>query len=438
MVDLRPYQVSAIAETRGHVAAGRRAALIVAPCGAGKTTIGADIVRSHIARNPNNRVAWLAHRRELIEQAADRLRSFGLRVGCAGLDPGAPVQVSSVQTILARGDAPEATLVIPDEAHHCVSDEWKRVFLAYKASGAILVGLTATPERDDGRPLSEVFDALVVATQIGELIDQKYLVPCEILAPTRTVPKGKIAEDPHVAYARVCPGAHAVCFAPHVKAANDYADGFRKSGVTVGVIHGAMATAERDATLRAFRESSIRVLCNVMVLTEGWDAPVASVVILARRIGACSLYLQMGGRVLRPYPGKERALMIDLTGVSKLHGPLEEERIFSLDGKIRRKGESATQRYCATCGAPINDAFCEMCGPSGGELETPIGAGIALEKFAWAKHVTDDKRVLYLARWYAQALGRRHRPDSAHHKYKAVFKEWPPAKVQLEARRMAG
>lgn len=436
MIETRDYQTVAIGEARAHVAAGFRAPLIVAPTGAGKTTMGAVIVSGHITRRPSvARVAWLAHRRELIEQGADRLRSFGLRVGHGGLDAGAPVQVSSVQTILSRGEAPEASLVVLDEAHHYVSDEWKAIARAYLSQGSILVGLTATPERDDGRPLREVFDSLVVSAQIGDLIREGYLVPCEIMKPTRRVPKGKLAEMPHAAYKRVCMGAAAVVFAPHVKAAHDYAEGFKTIGVPVGVIHGDMNDNDRADTLRKYKNGEIRVLCNVMVLTEGWDAPHTEVIIMARRVGSCSLYLQMGGRGLRPHPGKSRCLMLDLVGVSQVHGPLEEERIYSLDGRPRRKGESASQRYCATCGAPLAPAaVCEMCGPNGGELNTPMGAGIALEKFSWIRSQPKEQRAVYLARWYCQAQAKGHRAESAHYRFKGTFNEWPTVAIQKEAK----
>lgn len=437
-MELRGYQSCAIQGARTCIANGQRHVLIVAPTGAGKTSLASAIVKGHMDRG--GIVAWVAHRRELIKQAASTLHKLGVDCGHLGERPDAKCQVVSVQAMLASGKAPEATLVVLDEAHHYVSEEWSRIASAYKSSGAILIGLTATPERADGQGLGEIFSGLVVAAQIKDLTDRGYLVPCDIVAPTRDVRGNHIAQSPVDAYRAHGNGKPCLVFAPHVQAAEEFAGEFRMAGIRVGIVHGALAMDERDATLEAFDRGEVDVLVNVMVLTEGYDSPRAEVCIIARRIGSASLYLQMVGRVLRPFAGKERATLIDLTGVVNIHGAPDEERIFSLDGKaVRRKGEAPEGTVCPTCGAPYNGGPpCVQCGYAGKEMLTPDVQGVPLDKFAWAAELSGDRRVNMLANWYRAAHEKGHKLKSADYKYRAVFKHWPSAALVAQAKERIG
>lgn len=444
-VQARAYQTKAIAHARSAFVRGRRAVLIVAPTGAGKTTIGALIVEGRIARG--GRVAWFAHRRELVKQAADRLRLVGLDVGAEGLNADAPVQCTSVQTVLARGELPPADLVVLDEAHHYVSDEWRKVAQTYLDAGAMIVGLTATPERADGRGLGGdggIFDELVLVAQIAELVelwrvdDTQGLVPCEVLAPTSSV--RKLACEPVEAYERHARGRKAVVFAPHVKAAYAFAADFKAKGIPAGVVHGDLSDTERDSTLRAFELGELAVVVNVMVLTEGWDCPTADVCILARKIGSPSLYLQCVGRVLRPATGKRSALLIDLVGAVAMHGKPDEERIYALTGPaVRRRGDARVvgDRTCRVCSTPIPPEAdrCPECDTPASELVVPHGEGVELDRFEWAQRADTDKRVRCLVKWRREALAKGHSLKSPDHKYRAVFKRFPESDVRAYADR---
>ena len=160
-VSLREYQREALLEARAHLGNGRRKVLIVMPTGGGKTITATEACRQHVAEG--GRVLWVAHRRELIKQGRDTLERCGLRVGAFGLNSGAPVQVESIQSLVhpKRREVPPATLVVADEAHHLLAEEWRKLAEMYK--DCLLIGLTATPERGDGQPLGDIFDALVVA-----------------------------------------------------------------------------------------------------------------------------------------------------------------------------------------------------------------------------------------------------------------------------------
>lgn len=441
---LRPYQQAAFGEAREHYRAGRRSVLLVGPTGMGKTVLGGAMARGAVERG--RKVAWYAHTRELVTQAAKSLERMGVPVGYGGLAADAPCQVTSVQTALARRLLPPADLVILDEAHHYAAEEWRRVPDAYRAQGARFAGLTATPERADGLGLgmgeAPLFDALVTVCQVADLValwredPTTGLVPCEIVQPSR--PVRKLAQEPVAAYLAHAPGRSAVVFAPHVKAAQAFADGFTRAGVAVGVVHGAMAKDERDSTLARFANGELPVVVNVMVLTEGWDAPRADVCILARKVGSRSLYLQMVGRVLRPFPGKNSALLLDLVGAVRAHGPPEEPSVYSLDGvACTRKSAVDALRTCRVCKSliPNDEERCPECDTQLLALEVPEGEGVKLEKFAWARNATGDKMAAALAKWQRICIEKGHKLTAADHKFKAVFKAFPSSEVRAMAAR---
>lgn len=437
MITLRPYQSRAIAATRASIVSGKKAPLIVAPTGAGKTVMGAAIVRGCVERG--KKVVWCAHRRELITQGASTLAKLGLSVGYLGRNPHAPVQVASVQTILARGHAPEAEVFVPDEAHHYAADQWGEVLQTYKRAGALVVGFTATPERGDGVGLHGAFDDMIVAAQIGELVELGYLLPSEIVTPTRKISSGAIAQSPVDAWEQYGDNRSTVVFASNVKAAEQFAVEFRARGIAAHVVHGKLADSVRDERLREFDQGRTRVLVNVGVLTEGWDCPLASCCIFARPVGSTSLYLQMVGRVLRPHPDQTHAKVIDLTGVVRKHGPPEEEREYFLEGQaVRRKGEAIGLRFCRVCKAVLGaEGPCTECGSTLIGTEVPKVVGADLEKYAWAEKVSPNKRVNMLARWYIDAYEKGHKEGRAEYKFKTIFKAWPNKATKDEAKSVA-
>lgn len=437
---LRQYQLDAIQRTR-LAASQARSVLVVSPTGSGKTTIAGQIVASAVSRN--KRVLWLAHRSELIEQGFDRLREFGLTVGAIAAsntrppNPYAPVQVASIQTLLARPALrPAADIVVWDEVHHSVSDEWSALAQHYASS--LLLGFTATPERSDGKGLGAIFQRLVVAARVQELVELGHLVPCEIRRPGRRLKPGTIAQRPVDAYLNEARGRRTICFSPSVEAANAHAEEFNGLGVTARVVTGDMPQAERALYLSAFKRGEIQVLVNVYVLTEGFDDPGTSCVIMARGCGTAGMYLQITGRGLRPAPGKRDCLLIDLHGVSHVHGHPQDDREYSLDGKgIRRAGEIEVdpQGSCRVCGAPINPGeACAECGTAPKLIEPPKVTGDPLEKYAKKRAEDNSQKAATYARWIADAAGKGYKQGAAKGKFKAVYGEWPSYRIEQDAR----
>lgn len=355
MLELRPYQIRAVADLRAAYARGRRAPCLVLPTGAGKTCVAAAIIQGALERG--RRCLFLANRTELINQTVVKLAGAGItdvRVIQAQRDEGrvdAPVSVASVQTLTSERwteRLPSADLVIQDEVHHVVAVSFRRVIDAYPS--ARFLGLTATPCRADGRPLGDVCDEIVVGATVRELTELGHLARCSVLAPPDgAIDSGQIAVDPVAAYRQHGRGARAGVFCLTVKQATQYAEEFRSAGISADVITGA--TRNRATTLQRFAAGELRVLMSVGVLTEGWDDPGCAVAIIARKPAHVGLWLQICGRVLRPHPDKPEARIIDLCGAFWLHGPPDMEREYGLDGKAISSVARDTLRQCRNCGS---------------------------------------------------------------------------------------
>jgi DNA repair protein RadD len=367
-VILRTHQTRSLDLTRAEYLAGRRRVCLVMPTGAGKTVVAAEAIRSSVARG--NRVLFLVHRQELLAQSVAKLEQAGvtdLRIIQAGSDLGNPramVAVASIPTLTRWTERqPEAQLVIIDECHHVVAKTWRNLADHYASS--LVLGLSATPERSDGKSLGDIFDGLVVGATVRELIDLGHLVPCRVFAPPQTMEAKYVAQSPLTAYTKYTPGERAVIFCITVEHAQRVADEMNGGGVPCAVVHGEMGKDARRTALADLEAGRIRAVASIGVLTEGWDSPAVAACILARKPQHAGLYLQMVGRVLRPSPGKTHATLIDLCGSVHDHGPPDLDREYSLDGKgIRRTDDREAIRQCLTCGGVFRAGpeCCPLCG----------------------------------------------------------------------------
>ncbi len=363
-LELRPYQLGAIDDAREAFRHGARRLLMVAPTGSGKTVIASAII--HAAEKAGSRVAFLAHRRELITQTSDKLHRFGVRHGIiqAGtpMRLGEKVQVGSVQTLVRRLDVLEQVeLVIVDEAHHATAGAYQALLNFW--GRARVMGLTATPWRLDGKGLGDLFDSHVIATTPGELFDQGYLAPVlyRTFHPIDTRGVAVTAGDFNVGalagralekvvvgdvvsqYREGCAGKRAVLFACTVAHSKAMAQAFVDAGVPAEHVDGEMPGPERDAVLARLRAGATLVLCNVNICTEGWDLPELEVCILCRPTLSESLYLQMVGRVLRPHPGKTVARVHDHARLA-IYGHPYDEREFKPERTARVKRAAVEAR----------------------------------------------------------------------------------------------
>lgn len=434
---LRDYQTRTVTQARELVARGSRALCLVIPTGGGKTRTAAAICESAIARG--NRVLWCAHRAELVDQAADTLAGLGLAVSVVRADdprtnPDAPVTVASIPTLAARpGCRPEARIVVLDECHHVAAATWRAIAADY--SGAVLLGLTATPERSDGSPLGDVFEEMVVGAQYSDLIRQGHLVDCDVIAPPRRL-SSAVAQDPAEAYLEHGRGRPGLVFTATVAESVSCVERLRAAGIRAAHVDGQ--STDRADLIRAYRAGELDVLSSCAVLTEGFDAPRAKVAVLARSCGSQLTYLQIVGRVLRP-DGTGTALLLDLVGAVHEHGWPTEDRQYSLAGEaIRRASEAeVTIWQCPACGhcqsaAPARRR-CPRCGSTMPEPEPLRIARERLERQARNERATPEQQAEAL-RWLVvreRQAGRS--PYRAVHIFRARYHREPTREERASA-----
>jgi superfamily II DNA or RNA helicase len=387
---LRSYQSCAVQDLRLAYRDGARAPLLVLPTGGGKTIVMAEIIRSLAARG--RRALVLVHRRELIRQTSRKLDLAGIEHGiiAAGTQPtDAAIQVASVQTLVRRlsSIAVPPDLVLLDEAHHATAGSWARVLGHWP--GALRLGVTATPVRLDGRGLSAVFDRLVLGPSVADLMFAGFLTGWKIYAPPQkadlsmlrkragdyaidqaadALDRPTVTGDAIEHYQRLAAGKRAIVFCCNVRHAEHVAAQFCGNGIAAATLLGSSQPEERDRLVQQFAAGELQVLVTVDVVSEGFDCPAAEVAILLRPTASLGLYLQQVGRVLRPAPGKQAALILDHVGNVHRHGFPDDPRDWSLEGITRTGRGGAGQpapsvRTCSTCFAAFKPApVCPCCG----------------------------------------------------------------------------
>lgn len=361
MITLRPYQEAAVSKIREQYALGHRSVICSMPTGAGKTPVAAHIAK---LASEKGSVGLVAPAIELVNQGAGKLAAAGIegiRVIQAQNDNGprdARVFVASIQTLVTerwKRDLPHADLLIVDEAHHSAARTHDELLKGYP--NAKILGLSATPQRGDGKALSS-FDALVVGATVKQLTELGYLVPCRVYAPGKILASRELAQDPVDAYEQRAPKSKAIVFCSTVDHARQTAEAFSARGYRAKWLSGE--SKDREEIVEQFSKREFDVLVNVNCLIEGFDDPAIETAILARRFTHVGSYLQALGRILRPSPGKLSATAIDLCGSALVHGTPDLEREYSLTGK----GISSTRqpiRQCQECGGVFVSASALAC-----------------------------------------------------------------------------
>jgi len=387
MITLRPYQQSMIDEARAAYARRQRAVLFQLPTGGGKTITASTVV--HGAAQKGNVTWWLAHRRELVEQASQTFHALGIPHGTVQSghvsNPQASVQVASIQTIVRRLDQlTPPSLIIFDEAHHIGAASWDAIFHRFPA--ARILGLTATPWRLDGQGLGRWFGHMVSGPSTTELIENGSLSRYRLFAPAmpdltgvgmaqgdyqrgalaKAMDKPAIVGDAITHYIKLCPGKRAVVFAAGVENSRHIAAQFNAAGIPAEHVDGEMGAHERDAAVARFKAGQTLILCNADLFGEGFDVPAIEAAILLRPTKSLSLHLQQVGRALRPAPGKDVAIILDHAGNSLTHGLPDDEREWSLDDREKRKRAAPAEvsvRTCTECFFVYRPASsCPQCG----------------------------------------------------------------------------
>lgn len=460
---LRLYQIDAIHRLRALIAAGRRRLILQAATGAGKTVMAAEIIRRGVAKG--SRVLFLAHRRELIRQAADKLIDFGVSPGIIMRgevgDSWLPVQVASRDTLLARAirstrvKLPPADIVIPDECHRTMSTGYRRILDAYPR--AVVVGLTATPVRGDGLGLGDYFEGMVQTVPVSQLIAEGHLVSCRIFAPhvpdmsgvkisngewteggsASVMDRPSLVGDAVRHWLEHARGKQTVVFGTRVTHSIHLCQRFKAAGVQAEHIDGEMDTAARDEILARFKRREVQVVCNVDVLTEGYDCPQIEVLVDCQPCRSLRKTLQKWGRIMRPCEGKTHALILDHAGNVLRHGYPDEDREWTLtttermeerEQREREEGRRKEPFACPRCAAVYSGRICPECGYEppqrrGREAENEE-AGKLIELTSRPK-ITRDEKVEYWRRCVAIAANTGKRVGAAAHMYRQKFGVWP-------------
>ena len=448
---LRDYQYDMLVEAAHWMRAGYRRILLVLPTGGGKTVIASSLLQSTAALGYTSQ--FIVHRRELIKQTSKTFNAAGLTHGfiASGVEADYQAQVilAGIQTLANRLDLVlPPYLAIVDEAHHATASTWSDVLGFYGDN--YVIGLTATPERLDGRGLGEHFDVMIVGPSVSDLIDWGYLSPYEYFAPNRPDMKGvataagdytragaaDVMDKPVLIgstvehYQRHAAGEQGLVFAVNRQHSRNLADAFKAEGIRAAHVDGSMSEKEREWHDAAFRAREIDILCSVDLIGEGYDVPALVYCAFDRPTKSRSLFKQQAGRPLRISPGKTQAIICDHAGNVYQHGLPDDDVEWSLLGRSATEGagkgtsDAVAIRTCMECyriersSVPV----CEGCGTpfpvNEREIETKAGELEKLEAAEQKKRARhrrkmeeracksyDTLKLLAISRGYKNASG---------------------------------
>ena len=369
-IQLRDYQQDLLDKTFQAFQQGSRRPLVVAPCGAGKSYLFAEIIR-----RTKGEVLVLTHRRELKQQHEQLLSDLGIT----------NARVAMILTEANHlGVASQPALIISDEAHLSRSSSWMKVMEFYDTW---TVGLTATPCRLDGSSLGDFYNALVVGVDTRWLIDHQRLAPYEYYAPTlvdtsglRTIAGDYVISDLEQLmneraiygdvlkhYERLAPGERSICYCVSVEHARRTADAFNRASIRAAVLSSGTPVRQRNAVMEDFKAGRIQILCNVGIISEGISIDEVSCCILLRPTESVALGIQQMMRCMRYLPGKT-AKIIDMVGNYLRVGLPDDDREWSLTESVRKRRELSPEgnfyiRTCQKCYMVFQTApKCPFCG----------------------------------------------------------------------------
>lgn len=392
---LRDYQIQIIKDVYKSWMRGRKRPCIVAPCGSGKTIIAAELAK--LTADLGDRVLFVVHRKEICDQTIKKFREHGVNMElCA---------VGMVNT-LAQRKLLNPKLIIMDENHHVYAASYIKIIELYPK--ARVVGLTATPTRFDGSGLGRINDDLIFGPSVSELISMGHLAPFKyyshISADTSklqirkgefVVSKGDAFMEQDFIYGDAVENykkyglRKAIVYCSSIKNSLATADAFKAASIAAVHADGKTSKRERDNIMEDFRTGRIKVLCNVDLVSEGFDVPDCDSVILMRPTMSLTLHIQQSMRCMRYMPGKT-AIIVDMVGNYKLHGLPDRTHPWGLGyytsyksgecaAKVSQGGESDDLRKgwlnnkddvgtatftCDKCSSVYNGMtiYCEPCG----------------------------------------------------------------------------
>lgn len=358
---LRPYQNEAVQAIRNEWNQGRQKTLLVLPTGTGKTVVFSKVVEEETSDGSSALI--LAHRGELLDQASDKLKeTSGLdsameKAESTAIGTAEKVVVASVQTLsqekrlIAFAKDHFKTIVV-DEAHHSMSDTYQRVLNHFE--GANILGVTATPDRADQKNLGKFYDSKAYEYSLHQAIKEGYLcpvkaqmIPLELDINKVTLSNGDYAVgeigsalEPYLnqialEMIKYCKGRKTVVFLPLIKTSQKFCELLNLHGIRAAEVNGC--STDRDDILKDFEAGEYDVLCNSMLLTEGWDCPAIDCIIVLRPTKIRSLYQQMVGRGMRLAPNKKELLLLDFLWMTERHDLCRPSALISKDIELAKR-----------------------------------------------------------------------------------------------------
>jgi superfamily II DNA or RNA helicase len=459
---LRPYQALAVENLRSCLAGGVQRLMLNSPTGSGKTEIGMALVRA--ARMKRKRVAFLCNRVHLVAQTSRRFTRAGITHGIIQGQNTTRVYedvlVASIQTVAKRG-LPDVDLLIIDEAHTVAgSKEYRTVMASAKCP---VIGLSATPyARGLGKHYDELggplFEKMVIAATIPELIADGFLLDCEVYAPSepdmtgikqsrnawgeldyadsdigRATDKPELIGDIVTHWLKHAKGRPTVCFASNIAHSKHIVEQFVSVDVAAEHIDCYTSDEDRLAVLERVQNGETLIISNVGILAEGWDFPACSVLILARPTRSLIRYIQMAGRVLRPFEGKKLALILDHSGtVARLGFPSDEFPLELDDGTPHKAARSNVPEpklptVCKPCSyvKPAGVHKCPVCGfapTRRSDVDVEDGELVLLKK---SPKASKGSKQDFYSQLLAIANSKGYKDGWVSHKYKEKFGVWP-------------
>lgn len=374
MFKLHDYQKTLVNKTRKSYADGYKSPCVVAPCGAGKSVIIAEIAR--LTTDKNNRVLFIVHRNELIEQIKGSFEFNNVNIDL--------VEFGMVQTIVRRLEKTvKPSLIIVDENHHSLAKSYRKIFDYF--SDVPLLGFTATPIRLNGSGLGDINDILIEEVSAKWLIENNYLSPYKYYAPRlidtetlklnsmrefsstsidKAMNENKIYGDVIKHYQQLADGEQAIVYSHSVDASKEVASEFTNAGYNAAHIDGKTPKLERDSIIDDFRTGKVNILTNCDIVGEGFDVPECSTVIMLRPTESLSLYIQQSMRGMRYRPNKT-SIIIDHVDNVRRHGLPDADRQWSLEGSKKTEPQNEINvKECLNCFAVYAAEYlvCPLCG----------------------------------------------------------------------------
>ena len=465
MYELRPYQKRAIEEIRQAIKDGFHSIMIQAPTGAGKGVILSHIINS--ANNKGSKVLFLVHRAEILFQISAYMDKYEITHGIikAGFeaDYTIPVQLASFQTIHRRMKfyQEEFDLVIIDEAHHGTAKTYLEVIEAFRKK--LILGFSATPTRQNGMGLGNVFDKLVSVATIQDLTDMGFLAPIRYFAPVQpdlsgvkltagdynakqlepAMMDGHLIGDMFEHWLKYGEDRKTVIFATGVAHSIAIKDRFNAAEIPTCHIDGTTPKEDRDEVLSRFKRGDIKIIVNCQILTEGVDVPDVGCVVLARPTKSLVMYMQMVGRGMRVIEGKTDLILIDHAGACYEHGfvheitewELSETKQTTNKENEKRKKKESRPITCPMCSCTYSKRLkCPECGniPERAQfgkevdhIDGVLGEICFKSKAAKIKKVASSDKESWFSQLKTYAKHRGYSPGWAAHAFRDKFGVWP-------------